>query len=315
MKVIERSQIEAVLPSLDLMRLIEDGFVAYSEGVAVIPPVGEMSFEDPPGDVHIKYGYIKDDDYYVIKIASGFYNNPKIGMPSSTGMMLLFNQKTGQLLSVLLDGGLLTQARTAVAGAIAAKYLANKKIDRIGIIGTGTQAKTQLRYLKNVTDCRDVIVWGIENTDTYKDVMQSEGFSVQIAESTTELAQTCHLIVTTTPSREPLLRHEDIKPGTHITAVGADTPFKQELDSAILAHADLVVADSITQCQRRGEIYKAIISHNLSVASLVELGNLISGKAKGRTASEQITVADLTGVAVQDIQITKAVYEAINLKR
>ncbi len=187
MKVIERSQVEAVLPLLDLMHLIEDGFVAYSEGRAVIPPVGELSFEDPPGDVHIKYGYIKDDDYYVIKIASGFYNNAKMSLPSSMGMMLLFNQKTGQLLSVLLDGGLLTQVRTAVAGAIAAKYLANKKIDRIGIIGTGTQAKIQLRYLKNVTNCRDVIVWGIENTDTYKEVMQSEGFSIKIAETIEEL--------------------------------------------------------------------------------------------------------------------------------
>jgi ornithine cyclodeaminase len=311
MKIIERIEIERILPSLDLMTIIADGFIAYSDRRVEIPPVGEMSFQNPPGDVHIKYGYIKGGDYYVIKIASGFYNNPQIGLPSSMGMMLLFNQKTGQLFSTLLDDGLLTQVRTAIAGAISAKYLANKDIEYIGIVGTGTQAKIQLRYLKNVTDCRNVVVWGIEETDTYKNLMQAEGFSVQIAKTTTELAKICSLIVTTTPSREPLLWHKDIQPGTHITAVGADTAYKQELDSTILAHADLVVADSIAQCQHRGEIYKAITAQNLATESLLELGNIVSGKIKGRTSPDQITVADLTGVAVQDLQISKAVYEAI----
>lgn len=311
MNIIERVEIEKILPQLDLMTIIADGFVAYSKGIVEIPPVGEMTFEDPPGDVHIKYGYIKGDDYYVIKIASGFYDNPQINLPSSMGMMLLFNQKTGQHLSILLDDGLLTQVRTAIAGAIAAKYLANNDMDHIGIVGTGTQAKFQLRYLKNVTDCRDVVVWGIEETESYKNLMQAEGFTVQIAKTLSELAKMCQLIVTTTPSQEPLLWYDDIQPGTHITAVGADTPYKQELESKILVHADLVVADSITQCQHRGEIYKAITSQNLEPQSLLELGNVIRGTDYGRTSKDQITVADLTGVAVQDLQISKAVYEAI----
>ena len=313
MKIVELSQIETVLPALDLMQLIEAGFVAYSDGRAVIPPVGELLFEDPPGDVHIKYGYLIDDDYYVIKIASGFYNNPQIGLPAGDGMMLLFNQKTGQLLSVMLDGGLLTQVRTAIAGAIAAKYLANNEFECIGIIGTGTQARLQLQYLRYATSCKNVLVWGrsAEKALSYKDEMDREGFSIRVADSPGELARACRLIVTTTPTSEALLHNADIKPGTHITAVGSDTPHKQELDPAILLNADLVVADSIAQCRQRGEIYRAIQALDFSTDSLVELGDVISGKTTGRTSLEQITIADLTGVAVQDIQITKAVYEAL----
>ena len=127
---------------------------------AVVPPVGELVLQDPPGDVHIKYGYLTDDDYYVIKIASGFYENPKLGLPSSNGLMLVFEQKTGELRSILLDEGHLTDVRTAVAGAIAARYLAPSNVSRIGILGTGIQARLQLQYLQPVTSCRDVIVCG-----------------------------------------------------------------------------------------------------------------------------------------------------------
>lgn len=119
-----------------------------------------IRLDNPPGDVHLKYGYIQGDAYYVIKIASGFYENQKLGLPSSNGLMLLFCQKTGELLSILLDEGYLTDLRTATAGAIAAKYLAPRKVNCIGIVGTGTQARLQLRNLKRITDCRNVIVWG-----------------------------------------------------------------------------------------------------------------------------------------------------------
>ncbi len=124
----------------------------------MVPPVGELLLDK--GEVHIKYGYLEQDEYYVIKIASGFYDNPKIGLSSSNGLMLLFSQQTGELLSILLDEGYLTDTRTAVAGAIAAKHLAPKNVSRIGIVGTGTRARLQLEYLKQVTDCRQVLAWG-----------------------------------------------------------------------------------------------------------------------------------------------------------
>ncbi len=313
MKIIDLSQIKEALQTIDIIPTIEAGFVAYSEQKSVVPPVGELLFFDPPGDVHIKYGYLTGDEYYVIKIASGFYDNPRLGLPSSNGLMLLFSQQTGELLGILLDEGYLTDLRTAAAGAIAAKYLAPHNIQRIGIIGSGIQARLQLRYLGKVTDCREAIAWGRhqDRLDTYRTEMETEGFSIETTRNTNDLTASCNLIVSTTPSTAPLLTADQIQPGTHITAVGADTPHKQELDPAILAKADLVVADSRTQCKERGEIAHAINKQLVALRNLAELGQVIAGRAAGRTSNEQITVADLTGVAVQDIQIAKAVYEAV----
>jgi ornithine cyclodeaminase len=132
-----------------------------------------------------------------------------------------------------------------------------------------------------------------------------------VTQDARDVASTCDLIVTTTPATAPLLRADDIRPGTHITAVGSDTAVKQELDPAILAKADVVVADSIKQCRERGEIHHAIASGHVRQDRLAELGDVIAGKVAGRTSDGQITVADLTGVAVQDIQISKAVYETL----
>ena len=160
MEILSLKQIKTALPSVDLFSEIEAGFEAYSQDKAVVPPVGELVMKDPPGDVHIKYGYIAGDDYYVIKIASGFYENAALGLPTGNGMMLLFRQSTGEPLAVLQDEAYLTDIRTAVAGAIAARYLAPDEVSRIGIIGTGTQARLQLEYLQPVSDCREVLVWG-----------------------------------------------------------------------------------------------------------------------------------------------------------
>ena len=308
MNILTLDQIKSALPSVDLMGEIENGFIAYSQGRAVVPPVGELLMQDPPGDVHIKYGYLTGDDYYVIKIASGFYENPKLDLPSSNGLMLVFSQKTGALVAVLLDEGHLTDIRTAVAGAIAAKYLAPSNVERIGIVGTGMQARLQLEYLAPVTDCRDVLVWG-RNEDklaAYQRDMSDKGFKVSTTTGADDIMASCNLIVTTTPATEPILSGR-VQPGTHITAMGSDTHDKQELDANILKHADLVVADSISQCVERGEIHQALKSDAIAESDIVELGSIIAGDATGRESDVQITVADLTGVAVQDIQISKAV--------
>jgi ornithine cyclodeaminase len=312
MRIIELKEIKRVLPSLDLMAAVEAGFVAYSRGEAVVPPVGELLFADPPGDVHIKYGYLKGDDYYVVKIASGFYRNPELNLPSSNGLMLLFSQQTGALLAVLLDEGYLTDVRTAIAGAIAAKYLAPRRIDRIGIIGTGVQARMQLRYLLPVTDCRRVLVWGrhTEQLHRYRTDMEPEGFSIETTSDAGDVAASCNLIVTATVSTSPLLWERQIRSGTHITAVGADAIYKQELDPSLLRRAEVLVADSISQCCERGEIAHAIRAALIEPERPIELGQVIAGSRQGRTSDRQITIADLTGVAVQDIQIAKAVFKA-----
>lgn len=313
--VIKLNEIKSIIKDVDVLTAMEEGFIEYSNGNTIVPPVGELLFEKPKGDAHIKYGYIKNDDYYVIKIASGFYENAKLGIPSSQGLMLLFDQKTGVPKAILLDEGHLTDIRTAAAGALATKYFAPKKIKAIGIIGTGIQAKLQLQYLQKYTLCNSVWVWGrtMENTEKFVKELNAD-FDIKIAETPSELAKNCNLIVTTTPSEFPLLKVEDIQKGTHITAVGSDTKDKQELESTILQKADLVIADSIPQSKSRGEIYRAVKDGVILENRIVELGTAIQDTKLQRTNDDQITVVDLTGVAVQDIMITKAVYTNYNKK-
>jgi ornithine cyclodeaminase len=311
MKIILKPKIKKITENLDLFPIIRNGFVAYSEGKSVVPPVGELSFKNPPGDVHIKYGYITGDKYYVIKIASGFYQNEKLGLSNGSGLMLLFDQKTGKNVALLSDEAYLTDVRTAVAGAICAQQFANE-IHCIGVIGTGLQARMQVEYLKKITACRKVMVWGrnSEKSKEYSSYMMKLGFEVKICDSPKYITDSCNLIITTTAATEPILFADDIQQGTHITAMGSDTPAKQELDSNILGKADCVIADSISQCIDRGEISHAIKDGKLTKNNLVELGHVLNGQHPGRTSQDQITVADLTGVAVQDIQIATAVYES-----
>ena len=216
--------------------------------------------EDPPGEVHIKYGYLTGGDTYVIKIASGFWNNPAIGLSSSDGLLLVFRKATGELMAVLNDRGRLTDLRTAAAGAVSAKHLAPAGIDAIGVLGTGIQAELQVQLLQSVRPCRNVVVWGRnpERASAYAKRMRSQDFNVDIARSSAEVAERCRLIVTATASVAPLLHWRDIRPGTHITAIGADSADKQELDEAIIRNADIAVTDSRSQARSRGEIWPCL---------------------------------------------------------
>jgi ornithine cyclodeaminase len=310
MKIYTLEEIKKTIEPGGLVKSQEEAFVAYSDGRVVVPPVGYLHFEDASGDCHIKYGYVKGDDYFVVKIATGFYQNPEIGLPVGDGMMSLFSQRTGSLEALLLDEGYLTDMRTAAAGAVAAKYLAPKKIDRIGIVGTGLQARLQLEMLKNVTDCRAVVVWGRDQAkkEQYKLEMTASGFSVVGVARIEDLVESCNLIVTTTSARKPLIHAPGIRPGTHITAVGADAPGKQELDPNIFKKAQVRVVDSLSQCVEHGDTAHAVKAGLIEERELFELGEVIKYPELRRTDEKQITVADLTGVAVQDIQIAKLAY-------
>ena len=306
-------EIKKALEGIDTIQTIADGFEAYSAGKVDVPDPGELLFEEPSGQVHIKYGAIRGDDYYVAKIASNFPGNSDLGLSRVQGVMLVYNQKTGEPEAFLLDNGYLTTIRTAAAGALCAKYLAPKNLERIGMFGCGTQGQIQLEFLDGIVDCKDVLAWSRkpETLESYDQAMTSNGFNISTTQDAAEVAATCQLIVMCTPSHEPLLQADDVRPGTHITALGSDTPEKIELDSQILVKADVVVADSIPQSQTRGEISHARRAGLIADDQIVELGNVITGKAQGRTSDDQITVADLTGVAVQDIQISKAVFDAM----
>lgn len=306
------SQIEPALSGVDLLEEMAAGFKAYSAGDCVVPPVGELLFEEPRGEVHIKYGYVRGGEHYVVKIASGFPGNPQLGFPVGAGLMLLFKQKTGAIARVLLDEGNLTNERTAAAGALASRTLAPPNVRCIGIVGAGVQARMQAAYHARVFPEAELVIWGRDESKRAScvDQLLLEGLKATTAGSLQELATKCELIVTTTSSTAPLLRADWIRPGTHITAVGSDTPEKQELDTSLMALADRVVCDSLEQCRLRGEVAQALKSGDIVEEDVVELGAVLSGAAQGRRSPQEVSICDLTGVAVQDLHIAEAVHRA-----
>jgi len=311
-KIISLQQIQNILPQIDAFQKIKVGFIAYSKKEAVIPPVGELIMEDPPGEAHIKYGYIKSGKYYVVKIASGFYHNAALGLPNSQGVNLLFDLNTGVLKAVLLDQGYLTDVRTAVAGALVSKTLARPSTKSIGIIGSGIQAKLQLEYHLKVMSFDHIFCWNHnqENATNYQKYFKNKGINVTITPTVQSLCEQAELIVTCTPSKTPLIKKEWILSGQHITAVGSDTDQKIEIASEVLGEADLVVVDSISQSHGRGEVFRARSSGFLREDKVKELGSVLENPTLGRQNENEITIADLTGVAVQDLMISEAVFEA-----
>jgi len=315
-QVFKLDEILKALKDIDVVDVIAQGFKALSEGKVVIPPIGEMLFPDVDGELHIKYGAIKGDEDFVVKMATGFFQNPSIGLSPFSGCMMVFSQKTGHISSVLLEEGELTNHRTAAAGAVAAKCLAPKNVSMIGIVGTGVQSRLQALYLQKITDCRNLVVWGRDKNKVELAAadMHAMGYEANVVENLNDLCELSQLIVTTTPATSPLLKREMITPGTHITAMGSDTSDKCELSPEILDLADIVAADSIEQAIQRGEISQALKAGKCNKDKLVELGSIIIDPSKGRTNDQQITIADLSGVAIQDIMIAKAVTDKLGSK-
>ncbi len=301
--VYSRAQIAQVIRPKEVIAAMERAFAAYSNGEAVIPPVGQLDFEDPPGDCHIKYGYLKQGSTFTIKIATGFWKNPERGLASSNGVVLVFSSETGELLTIFQDEGYLTDMRTAAAGAVAAKYLAPQEIGCIGIIGAGLQARLQLDYLREVTPCRRVKLWARAIDRAH--ALTVPGFEIEVVASPSAVAAGARLIVTTTASRCWLLGAADVKPGTHITAVGADGGGKQELEPKLLALAQIRAVDSVSQCSKYGDSAFALEQGLIETRDLVELGRVIQDPTLRRRSAQDISIADLTGVAVQDMAIAE----------
>jgi len=303
-------EMKPLIAKMDINDAMRNAFIEYSNGNAVIPPVGELIMQQPPGEVHIKYGYIKGGSHYVIKIASGFPNNQKENIKPGQGMMLLFDIQTGMPEAILIDDANLTDIRTAIAGAITSQALSNQDLESFTIIGTGVQARYQAIHVSQLMKIEKVRVWGRDSAKAYQLREDLPDLDVDIEEDIEKLIKESGLIITTTSSKEPLIQSDWVKPGTHITAVGSDTPEKCELDPDILSMADLVVADSLEQNLIRGEIHQAVKRSLINSESIVELGEVFAGLNPGRTNDDSITVADLTGVAVQDLVIAKAVLSA-----
>ena len=306
--VVTRPEIEAALARVDLVAATEAAFADFSRGDVQVAAVGELLFDEADGEAHIKSAAALGAPRFVVKVATGFYRNPGRGLPSSSGLVLLFDAATGQPAAILLDDGLLTDERTAAAGAVAAKHLARADVDRVAVLGAGVQARRQLAQLRAVTPGRRLSLWArrADATAQLAEFAAQLGYVVSIASTPAEAARAADLIVTTTPSAAPLLAAGDVMAGAHITAVGSDTPQKAELADDLIARADVLVADSRRQARERGELRRAPAS-----ADIVELGDIIAGRAAGRTDAGQTTICDLTGVAAQDLAAAEAVFAAL----
>lgn len=314
MKIITIEDLQKELNLEVFIPIIEDAFKAYSAGKTIAPPVTHMHFNAPfSGDLHIKCASCIEDPYYSVKIASYFSNNKKNGISNLQSSVHLYEVKSGSLVAIFLDQGFLTHLRTAMAGAICAKLFAPKTINFIGIIGSGIQAYYQLLLLRHVVNCKNVVMWSrnLENGKKFREQKGLHDFHITIAQTPEEVAATSNLIITSTPSTSPLLFSHNIRKGTHITAVGSDTPNKQELDVQIFKIADKIYVDSKAQCSLYGETYHAIKSKKITIDQTQEIGKILSS-AKPVRDNDEITVADLTGLGIQDLKIAIAFYQLLN---
>jgi ornithine cyclodeaminase len=282
-------------------------FGRLAEGRVSLPPVVRVDVPASRGEVDIKTAYVEGLDRFAIKVASGFFDNPALGLPYGSGAMLVMSAKTGLLEALLLDNGYLTDLRTGIAGAIAARHLAPARVETAGVIGAGVQARWQMRGLRAVREFRSILVRSTrrEAERRYADEMgRALGVPVLPAESVEQVVRESQVVVTTTPSREPYLRAEWLHPGLHVTAVGADGEHKQELFAEALGRADRLVCDSRRQCFALGELHHALEAGVLGRdADVAELGELCNGTRGGRASESEISVCDLTGVGVQDTAI------------
>lgn len=320
MNIFQEKQIrEFVQVNSTAIEIVEQGFAALAAGNVSLPPIMRIDIPENNGEIDVKTAYIKGLDSFAIKISSGFFNNPSLGLPSLSGMMILFNTITGLTQSLLLDNGYLTDVRTAAAGAVASKYLAKEKVDRVGVIGTGTQARYQIEALSLVRDFQTITVYG-RNEETarkYASDMEAKlGKKVIVAKSAEQVVKESEIVVTTTPSTKALISADWLHSGLHITAMGSDAEHKQELDANIFGKADLIVCDEKSQCFRLGEMHHAKEQGIITDAStILEIGQIVSGANVGRENDQQITVCDLTGTGVQDTVIARFAYEQLINKK
>ena len=291
-----------------LIPVIEDAFKNLAQGKTTMPPILRLDIEKYHGESDVKAAYIEGLDSYAIKIASGFFNNPKLGIPSSNGLMILLDSQTGVIKSVLLDKGYLTDVRTAIAGAIAAKYLSNYDSTKAGIIGAGIQAKLQLEALTLVRKINTAYIWSRDSTKTKKFVEETNNLNIdlEVCSSAEEVLRKSEIVVTTTPSKSPLIKSDWLKKGLHITAMGSDAEQKNELDPLIIKQCDLYIPDSLSQTTILGELHHALEKNIVSSDNTYdELGNVILDSNLGRKSKDDITICDLTGTGVQDTAIAR----------
>jgi ornithine cyclodeaminase len=303
----ERDLRACVSLDLEAIDMVERAFAALATGGVVMPPILSMPIEARNAEVDVKTAFVPGLDAFAIKVSPGFFDNPKRGLPSLNGMMIVLSAETGIVKAALLDNGYLTDVRTAAAGAVAARRLAPEAVRCAGVIGAGVQAELQMRALALVRDVPEILVWARDaaKAEAYAArTSEALGILVRVAASAEELVRASDVVVTTTPSHEPLVDAAWLHPGLHITSMGSDSAEKNELDPAILVRADRFVCDRRSQSVVLGEMRSAIAAGAIPANWPVdELGEICAGLKPGRRTAEEVTVCDLTGTGVQDTAI------------
>jgi ornithine cyclodeaminase len=275
-----------------------------------MPPVLHMDLPEAHGEVDVKTAYVSGLASFALKVSPGFFDNPRLGLPSVSGMMMLLSATTGRLEALLLDHGYLTDVRTAAAGGVAARHLAGEDARVAGVIGAGVQARLQMAALAKVRPLERILVWardGAKADACADDLAGRLGLEAMAVNSIERLVLEADVVVTTTPARDPLVVADWLHPGLHVTAIGSDAPDKNELHPAVLERADLLVCDSRAQCAQLGELHHAL--EQAMELSTTELGEITGGAKPGRTSPDQITVCDLTGTGVQDTAIALLAFQ------
>jgi ornithine cyclodeaminase len=325
MQIIDERAIRASVREPEALAAAERAFRALGEGRVELPPpigfgvpevgIGVGSGGGGGGEVHVKAAYLRGAPVFSVKVATGFYRNVERGLPSGSGMMLVFDAASGFPLAVLADNGYLTDLRTAAAGALAARLLAPPALGVVGVLGSGVQARYQLRALAGVRRWERTVAWSPTRAhlERYCREMEAEfQLPFEAAASADAAVRGAELVITATPSRAPLFDASSLLAHATVIAVGADGPAKRELPTTALARADKLVVDRLSQCLELGELHHAVAEGALRAESIyAELGAIVVGARPGREADELI-VCDLTGVGAQDAAIAEAAWQRLS---
>ena len=306
---LNRKEVESLLDMKGALKVVEEAFRQHGLKKVQMPPKLYLYFKNHNGDLRTMPGYLEEQDITGVKIVNVHPDNPKIGLPTVMALVILNSTETGAPLAIM-DGTYLTDMRTGAAGGVAVKYLARKNAKTVGFVGTGNQARSQLMAINEIIDIHEIKATSASEKQTlaFKDDMELKIECEITPEKTIREVCDCDILVTTTPSRQPIVMNEWISEGTHINAIGADAPGKEELDPLILKRAKVIV-DDIQQASHSGEVNVPISKGSLSVEDIFgELGEVITGKKKARMKDSDITVFDSTGLAIQDIATADMVY-------
>ena len=308
MTILTEAELRQVVKlDLEAVACVERAFRALATLPVAMPPILRLDIPEHRGEVDVKTAYIPGVDGFAIKISPGFFDNPKLGLPSLNGMMVLLSARTGLVEALLLDNGYLTDVRTAAAGAVAAKHLSREGASVAAIYGAGVQARLQLEALLLVRPIRQASIWardGAKAQVAAAELRQSLGIDVRAVEDPRQAATEADIIVTTTPSEKPILMAEWLKSGQHITAMGSDSEHKNEVDPAVLERADL----RRRQPQADAAAWRTASRHRggrRRSGTVVRRAWEPSLPAQRQDADRpsDITLADLTGTGVQDTAI------------